>query len=58
MLASGLVDFTVLEPEDLTILHTDVIDKSDVLITHELKMFSESQYNLLYILQDNIIYLK
>ncbi|OXU29059.1 hypothetical protein TSAR_015174 [Trichomalopsis sarcophagae] len=43
MLVSGLVDFTVLEPEDLTILHTDVIEKSDVLITHELKTFSENQ---------------
>lgn len=44
MLVSGSVDFTVLEPEDLTILHTDVIEESNVLITHELKLFSDSRY--------------
>jgi hypothetical protein len=42
MLSAGLADFTVLEPEDLSITTMDIIDSNNILVTHELKMFPES----------------
>ncbi|KAJ8684290.1 hypothetical protein QAD02_020082 [Eretmocerus hayati] len=42
MLSTGAADFTILEPEDLSVSISNVID-SKILITHELKMFAESQ---------------
>ncbi|XP_058804849.1 transferrin [Phymastichus coffea] len=43
LLANGLADFTVLEPEDLTILGNGVLDHDDLLVTHELKLFADNQ---------------